>query len=231
MNRTGKWAKRAVWLTLAAVLSFGCSPLTSIAFLLHKDDKVPAKYPLRHKDEKDAPKKEAITVAILTSQQGAGGDPEFARVDQQLARDLAKLLPEFARPTKQKIEVVPPSKMDQFKLSNRNWRSMRASEIGKKLGADFVLDIALSRISIYQPGSANQIYEGRAEVSVDVYDVSDAGEPIHHYIHNFLYPKAGFRDATTIPAGQFRMEYVGQLAKELALYHVEHPPSTGIAEQ
>jgi hypothetical protein len=229
MNRTGKWAKRAVWLTLAAVLSFGCSPLTTIAFLLHKDDKLPAEYPLRPKD-KDAPKKETITVAILSSQQGTGGDPEFARVDRQLAGELAKTLPEFAKPTKQKIEVVPPSKVDQFKSNNRNWRAMRASEIGKKLGADFVLDIALTGITIYQPGSANQIYEGRAEVSVDVYDVNDTtGEPTH-YIHPFVYPKTGFRDATSVPPSRFRMEYVSQLARELALKHVEHPPSTGIAE-
>src|SRR5262245_48718323 len=127
MNRTGKWAKRAVWLTLAAVLSFGCSPLTTIAFLLHKDDKVPAKYPLRPKD-KDAPKKETITVAILTSQQGSVGDPEFAQVSQHLSRELAKVLPEYAKPTKQKIEVVAPSKVDQFKANNRNWRAMRAAE-------------------------------------------------------------------------------------------------------
>jgi hypothetical protein len=230
MNRTGKWAKRAVWLTLAAVLSFGCSPLTTIAFLLHKDDKAPAEYPLRPKD-KDAPKKETITVAILTCQQGSVGDPEFARVDQPLARELAKVLPEYSKSTKQKIEVVAPSKVDQFKANNRNWRAMRASEIGKKLGADFVLDITLSAIVVYQPGSANQIYEGRAEVNVDVYDVNDAtGEPTH-YVHPFLYPKAGFRDATSVPPSRFKMEYVSQLARELALKHVEHPPSTGIAEQ
>lgn len=229
MNRTGKWAKRAVWLTLAAVLSFGCSPLTTIAFLLHKDDKLPAEYPLKSKD-KDAPKKEKVTVAILTMQHGNGGSLEFAQADRQLASELAKVLPEFAKPTKQQIEVVPPSKVDQFKATNRNWRSMRASEIGKKLGADFVLDISLSNIVIYQPGSANQIYEGRAEVSVDVHDVTDTtGEPMH-YIHPFVYPKTGFRDATSVPLSSFRLQYVGQLARELALKHVEHPPSSGIAE-
>ena len=102
---------------------------------------------------------------------------------------------------------------------------------GRFTKADFILDVALSKIAIYQPGSANQIYEGRAEVSVDLYEVADTTGESTHYIHNFVYPKAGFRDATAIPPSQFRMEYVSQLAKELALYHVEHPPSTGIAEQ
>jgi hypothetical protein len=230
MNRTGKWAKRAVWLTLAAVLSFGCSPLTTIAFLLHKDDKVPAQVPLKPKD-KEAAKKETVTVAVLVSQQGSVADPEFARIDQQLAREMAKLMPEYAKPTKQKIEVVAPSKVDQFKIANRNWRTMKAAEIGKKLGADFVLDVTLGGISIYQPNSANQIYEGRAAVSVDVHDVTDPAAEPNHYEHPFTYPKSRFRAADELPLSRFRTEFVGTLAKELVLKHVEHPPTSGIAEQ
>ena len=230
MSRTGKCAKWAVWLTLAAVFSFGCSPLTTIAFLLHKDDKLPAEVPLKSKD-KDAPKKETITVAILASQQGSVADPEFARVDQQLSRELAKILPEYAKPMKQKIEVVTPTKVDQFKVANRNWRTMKAGEIGKKLGADFVLDMSLSGITIFQPNSANQIYEGRAVASVDVYDVSDPAAEPTHYEHHFTHPKTGFIAVDERPVSRFRTEFVAKLAKELALKHVEHPPSTGIAEQ
>lgn len=230
MSRTGKCAKWAVWLTLAAVFSFGCSPLTTIAFLLHKDDKVPAEVPLKPKD-KDAPKKESITVAVLVSQQGSVADSEFARVDQQVSREIARILPEYAKPTKQKIDVVSPTKVDQFKIANRSWRTMKASEIGKKLGADFVLDVTLSGINIYQPNSINKLYEGRASVSVDVYDVTDtAGEPTH-YDHQFTYPKrTRFTEVEELPLPRFREGFVKDLAKELALKHVEHPPTSGIAE-
>jgi hypothetical protein len=229
MNGTGKWARRAVWATLVAVMTIGCSPLTSIAFLLHKDERMPAEYPLKPKENKDGPKKDEVTVAVLVSPQPGAATVEFAGAERELASLMAKMMPEMAKAGKQKVAVVPPSKVDTFKIHNPNWRAMRASEIGKKLGADFVLDITLGAINVYQPGSARHLYEGRVAVSVEVYDTTDPTAEPQHYVHPFAYPKTGFKDATEVPLSRFRMLFLQNLAQDLCLKHVDHPPSTGIA--
>ena len=42
MDATGKWAKRSVWLTLAAVIAIGCNPITLPFVLLRTEAKLPA---------------------------------------------------------------------------------------------------------------------------------------------------------------------------------------------
>ena len=231
MNGTAKWARRAVWATLAAVLTVGCSPLTTIGFLLHRNERVPAEVPLKPKEAADGSKKEEVTVALLVSPQPGSASVEFAGAERELASMMAKMLPEMAKGGKQKVAVVPPSKVDTFKMHNPNWRTIRAAEIGKKLGADFVLDITLGPVSVYQPGSLKNLYQGKTEVSVEVYDVADPVAEPQHYVHPFSYPKTGFKDATEVPIGQFRMEFLTRLSRELCLKHVEHAPSIGIADE
>ena len=78
--------------------------------------------------------------------------------------------------------------------------------IKKKLGVDYVMEVTLSGIQIYQPRSNNQIYEGRADVDVSVYDV-DKGKvaPLHNYIHAYTYPKGMVRSVDSIPnVSQFK---------------------------
>ena len=68
MTRTYRWARRAVWGTLAVVLTIGCNPLTTIAFLTHRDTPTPARCPLTFKegpkkDKEEAKNKEAAATA------------------------------------------------------------------------------------------------------------------------------------------------------------------------
>jgi hypothetical protein len=231
MTRTYRWARRAVWGTLAVVLTIGCNPLTTIAFLTYRDTKVPAKVPLTFKD---GPKKnkDEVVVALFVSQ-GTGQSYDFAGAQDALATELARVLPEMAKENKQKLTVVPPAQVNKFKMKNPNWKYMHPTEWGKQLGADFVLAIHLDNMSLYQPGSQNSFFEGRADVTVDTYDVDLGTEegPKYTYTHGFAYPKTGFRDATTKPVSAFRREFIENLAVEIARYHVDHKPSSGIAER
>jgi hypothetical protein len=230
-SRTYRWARRAVWGTLAVVFAFGCNPLTTIAFLTHKDVKVPAAYPLCYKEgpKKD---KEEVVVALFVSQ-GTGQSLEFAGADGALASEISKHLPEMAKEAKQeqKITVLPSAKVNKFKMQNPSWKLMHPAERGKQLGADFVMVVQLERMTMYQPGSQQAFYEGRADVEVSVYDVDDGQvEAKHSYTHGFCYPKTGFRDAASMPVSAFRRGFLETLAVELCRYHVEHKPSSGIAE-
>ncbi len=230
-NRVGRWARRAVWGTLAVVMTVGCNPLTTIAFLTHRDTKVPAESPLTFKE---GPKKnkDEIVVALFVSQ-GTGQSYDFAGAQDSLATELAKILPEMAKENKQKLVVVAPAQVNKFKIKNPNWKYMHPNEWGKQLGADFVLNIHLDNMNLFQPGSQNSFYEGRADATVDTYDVDqdpDEG-PKHTYVHGFAYPKTGFRDASSKPVSAFRREFLENLAVELSRKHVDHKPSSGIAER
>ncbi len=231
MNKTYRWARRAVWGTLFVVCTIGCNPLTTIAFLTHKDVKIPAEFPLTYK-EGPKKEKEEIVVALFVSQ-GTGQSYEFAGADSALANEIIKRLPEMVKETKQKqkLTVLTAAQVNKFKMKNPNWKLMHPAERGKQLGADFVLVIDLEKMSLFQPGSQNSFYEGRADATVDMYDVDEGpGEPKHTYSQGFAFPKTGFRDASTKPVSAFRREFLENLAVELCRRHVEYKPSSGIAD-
>jgi hypothetical protein len=229
-NRTFRWARRAIWGTLAVVLTIGCNPLATIGFLTYKDPVEPAKYPLV---SKEGPKKdkEEITVALFVKQ-ASGLSFEFAGADGTIAAEMARKIPELAKENKhkQKVVVIPTAQVNKFKMNNPTWKDMHPSAWGKALNVDYVLDIHLDKLRLYQPGSLNALYEGHGEVSVFMYDVAEGVAEPKYYVHDFHHPKTGVRDATAIPLGAFKKEYLERLAVELAQYHVDHKISSGIAE-
>ncbi|MCS7021940.1 MAG: hypothetical protein NZU63_08950 [Gemmataceae bacterium] len=226
MNRAYRWWRIGTWSALGIIAALGCNPLATIAFLTHRDVPVPARYPLF---PKDGPKKDKVVVAIFVNP-GVSLGYEFAGAEDVVASELAKKMPEMAKENKKNLEVVPPAKVNEFKRKNPNWKNgMSPIAWGKALGADYVLDIHLMKMSLFQPGSQNQLYEGRAEVHVFLYDVNAGGAP-EHYVHPFAFPKTGFRDASSIPVGTFRKAFLERLAVEIAQYHLDYRADSGIAE-
>ena len=229
MKATAKWGRRVVWGTLAAVIATGCNPLTMAAFIFNRDTKLPAEYPFLTKEEKKESKKEEVTVAVF-AKFNPGAMHEFAGSDRELAAMLTKRLNADAKLNKEKVTVISPADVDKFKIRNPNWTNMHPSAWAKKLGVDFVLDIHVGSIGVYQPGSGNLVYEGRAEVSVDVYDATKPdAEPKHKYIHPYTFPKTGMIASSDVPPSKFKMMFLEKLASELALKHIDHKPSEGIA--
>jgi hypothetical protein len=235
MNRTsvGKWARRAVWGALVAVAGIGCSPLNVIGFMFARDDKMPAPHPLTF--AKDGPKKDKDEVVVVLLPQMASGFPaQFATADRDLADKLSRLLPELAKENKdkRKLRVISPTQVDKFKMSNPTWKQMSAAQIGQKLGADFVLEIWLDKMRLYQPNSANNIYEGKAEVQVQIYEIgADDGELKDKYDLPFAYPpNGGVRDASVMSEGKFKMLFMENLASEIARQHIDCKPSNAIAD-
>lgn len=231
MARTvaGRWWKRGVWAALAVVGTIGCNPLSTIAFLTHRDEPVPAPYRLRPAEGEKADKEKEIKVLVLC-EHATGVTFEFAGADRELAGMMAKRLPELAKENKDKLAVVPAAELDKFKMKNPDWRGMRPARIGKALGADYVLDVNVGNVNVYQPGSGRKIYEGRAEVEVEVYDTTApaADGPLHHYTHPYLYPKSGMKVVEDVPLNRFKQEFLERLALELARKHVDYKQAATI---
>ncbi len=230
----GKWARRAVWGALLAVLTIGCSPLSVIGFMFGRDEKVQAPYPLTLDKEAMKKKDKDEVVVLLLTQLAPGTSREFATADRELASKLAQRLPEQAKESskdkKLKMRVISPSQVDKFKMANPQWKAMSAATIGEKLGADFVLDIYLDKMRLYQPNSLNQIYQGGAEVTVNIYKVGTENGECKNYQLPFAYPKTGIRDPGAIGETQFRTMYLDNLTAEIIRYHVDSAPSSGIAD-
>jgi hypothetical protein len=172
--------------------------------------------------------KEAVVALFVSSV--PENDSICKVVEGKLASDIAKKLPQMAQECGQKLAVIEPSKVNTFKVKNPNWNKMHGSERGRMLEVDFVLDIHVDKMSLYQPGT--EFYDGRADVTVDVYDV-DAGptQSLYHYVIPFKYPRSHVLDATTIPVNRFKKDFLERLAIEICNKHVEHKVSSGIAEE
>ncbi len=231
-SRAGKWVRRVMWGSLLAITAIGCNPLNLAAFIFAREDKVPAPYPLTF--DKDGPKKdkEEIVVALLP-QVAPGSGPQFAATASELSDKLARVMPELAKENKdkRKVRVLSQTQVDKFKMTHPTWKQMGAGEIGQKLGADFVLEIWLDKMRLYQAGTGNSIYEGRAEVFVGVYEIGkDGGELKDKYTHAFSYPKGMVRSADNLPESTFKNQFIENLAAEIARMHVDHKPSNSIAD-
>ena len=69
--------------------------------------------------------------------------------------------------------MVSASKVDEFKNRHADWRTMPLDEIGSHFNADYVIDLEINKLSLYEVGSYNQIYRGRTEISINLCDVKN----------------------------------------------------------
>lgn len=234
MTTTGKWARRLVWGTFITVFGLGCNPLSTIAFLTHRDEKLPPTYPMPPKDDEATGKKKDVVKVAVFCHFAHAMPPEFATADRDLAAMMARKCPDLVRAAepKVKLEIINPSEVETFKRSNPNWKTMHPSAWGKKLNVDYVMEVTLAGMQLYQPHSNNMIYEGRADVTVDVYDVEKGNAaPLHNYPHAFRYPKGMLRDVDSGRGQtQFKQQYLDNLAIEIMLNHIEHKQNVGIAD-
>ena len=69
------------------------------------------------------------------------------------------------------VRVVEPSRVIKYQDQNVHWESMEKAKIGKDLGADFVLHLAIVEFSTLEPGSMT-LYRGRITAEPSIYDVA-----------------------------------------------------------
>jgi len=197
---------------LAAFAAMGCNPAT-LYFLMRGDDKVQPNIPLPAKDGK-----KEVTVAIL-----ANGSPslsyDFAGAERELVALAAQQMMTETKEDKHPIRVIEQGKVDKFKAANPNWKTLSGGAVGKQLGADYVIDLTLTSMSMYQPEYGQEFFQGRASLQVVVYDTATPDKPLRDYVHNSMEePKSTAADS---PAG-YRRSFVAKVAQEVAYRHIPH---------
>jgi hypothetical protein len=211
-------------LLLTSVLGLGCNVLALPFFLFGPEPTVPPEMrPLAAK-EKDR----KIRVVILTTANSLETRPELSGFDRELTRKLTQHLLENSKNNQEKVAVVPPIKVDQFKADTPNWRSLDFKEdIGRHFDADYVIVLEINSVTLFQSGSGNTLYRGKANINVSLINVFDPDEATEtkSFVKEFPTENKGEIAVGDIPANQFREQFIDFVAKHLAWYFTAHPTS------
>jgi hypothetical protein len=206
-----------------ALAGFGCNLLSFPFFLMSgMDPKHEPKCKLASDD-----KHKDVRVLILASA-GLETRPEFLRVDRELGTLLARQMEQAFKDNKENVTVIMPTRVEKYKDEHPQWRAMDAAEIGKHFDADYVINLEIESLSLYEPGSGNQLYRGKAKIDVRVMDVSKPPDDEPKYKETFIcdYPKTkGPIPVSDSDAQQFRQMFITQVAKELSWRFTAHPTS------
>lgn len=200
-------------LALAVAAGAGCTP-AALSILTSGDQKKPPEHPLPVKGDK-----KEVTVAVLPSADpGVGG--EFIGVERELARLLGKKLAEGTKDAKKvkPIKVIELSKVEKYTSDHPMWQVSSAGKVGQALGADYLLDMRVNSISMYDPAMSREAYVGQATITVAVYDSDDPDRPMMEYVHPSHQPAKD----TNVPPSQYRQLFLDRLATELSWRHVPH---------
>ncbi len=217
-----RWALAAVAAGLAGV-AVGCGDMGALAYFLSPEQALPAR--LKHLPSED-PKKEPPRVVILTYS-GVDMRPEFIHADRQLSEMLAQNLRQLAEVYKQRITIIPPRKVEEFKNSNPNWRGMDTAEIGRRyFNADYVIYLELRSLSLYEPGNST-LYRGRANLLVSLVDVNNPDESGLREDYECIYPSTQGPIPVDIDVQPMRFchDFLGHIARQLSWRFSNYPRS------
>jgi hypothetical protein len=206
-------------LIAAAVACFGCNMLSLPFFLMTgMDPKHEPKCRLST-DDKD----QEVKVLVLASK-SLETRPEFLRVDRELASLMVRQLQQAYKENKENVTLIPAPKVEKYKDEHPNWRAMDVREIGRHFKADYVINLEINSLSMYEKGSANTLYRGHADVSIKVVDVRKGeDEPIYDEEYTCEFPRTrGPISVDDNSAQQFRQLFLGQVARELSWRFTAH---------
>jgi hypothetical protein len=216
-----RWFLPALAVGLVGLVT-GCGDFGSLAYFLTPEQRLPAK--MKHLACNDKKKKEP-RVLILTYA-GLDTRAEFIHADRQLSEFLARDLRKLAEPKEERITIVPPRKVEEFKNANPKWREMEVAQIGRRFGADYVIYLEINSLSLYEAGSGNTLYRGRANFLVSLVDVNKPDDTPMQENYACTFPS----DARgPVSAGldtqpmQFRQAFLTHVARQLSLYFSDYP--------
>jgi hypothetical protein len=141
---------------------------------------------------------------------------DFSAIDHELAKYLSFRL------VQHKIKAAKPDLVRAWLDENAdNWDE--PSEIGKALGVKYVIYIDLSSFNLWEENSHN-LYRGRAEAVVSVFEMDDDGEGHKIYSKEITsqYPTVAPRASTEVPYATFKQQYLSRLSEEIGRLFYEH---------
>jgi hypothetical protein len=213
-------------LVLAAALASACNLPAMIYFMVPHGD--PREKPELLALEQKEKGKEAKVVILAYS--GIETRPEFITADRDLVALLTQQLQQNFKEDNKKVKIVPPAKVQEFKNNHPDWQT-DLTRVGKHFGADYVISVEIGSLTMYETGSQDTLYYGRASMEVSVLDMSKPDESPSPMLFTCEYPKSRGPipvDGST-PVRGFYMAFMKHIAKHLSWYFVPHEIEQDIA--
>jgi hypothetical protein len=203
---------------LMAFAGMGCTPATLWFLAGGADKKEPPPMPMSSKDGK-----KEITVAILTTA-APGLSVDCAGVERELAVLIGQRMTDETKEDRRPIRVVDQAKIQRARnKAGGNWQEPAA--LGKQVGADYVLDITLTSMSMMPAEYGGEMYQGRGSLNVAVYDTTQPGKKLYDYVQTSSAP---IQSTGAVNAAGYRQTFVKQMASDIAFRHVPHSPTRGL---
>jgi hypothetical protein len=215
-----RWRLRLIAGTMVlAIAGVGCNPFNLAYFLTGgPESKVDPDFRL-------ATKEHEVTVLIL-AYSTADVQTDQVGVDRQLGTMVARQLQDRCQVNKEKVRIVPIHQVEKFKADHPGWKSMGAVEMGKHFDADFVIDLELVRLGLYEAGSHRSLYRGSSKIDVAVLDVRKPLDgPVLKKSISVEYPKSRgpIPVADDNNTDKFRDLFVNRIATEICWLFTTHP--------
>jgi hypothetical protein len=174
-------------------------------------------------------KKEMKVVVLAYSAMAA--QAEFVTAERELSGLICRQLRQACQLSDQKIVIVPPNKVQEFKNNNPDWHHMKLQDIGRRFGSDYVIFLDIESLSLYERGSSNQLFRGRAEISVTLVNMHDADDdPLERHF-SCAYPETrGPIPVDDQNAREFYMSFLNYMAKHITWYFVPHATADTVCE-
>ena len=150
---------------------------------------------------------------------------ELNYANSTVGRDLVQQMSKLLQERVPKIKVVDAQKVNKW-CDENTWEEY--VEVGKALKADVVIGVELEKFSIYQ---AQTLYQGKANAMVRVYDCKDGGKVVFEKIlPQTVYPPNAFIQTSDVQESEFRREFVGVLADQIARHFYSHDPYADLGQ-
>jgi hypothetical protein len=214
-----RWRWRLVALLLLAIVgSIGCNPAMLAFFLMPQDPKCPPDFSLT--ESKKDPK-----VVIVASHGGSDTlTTDLFNADRMLAEQLTIELQKRYKENGDRVKIEAPYKVQEYKARHADWDLKTPVEVGKHFGADYVINLEITRLSLCDPQKHLDMYFWQAEIHVTVTDVNGPKEQGPVFTKNYVtsFPETGPVVADCTLAA-FRARFIQQMARDLSCMFASHP--------
>jgi hypothetical protein len=222
MTRLNRQMCSAALLLWAAVTT-GCSP-SSFYFFLPEDRCDPELHRLTTADQK-----KEVRVVILTYSNKLETRPELMGAERDLAQAFAAKLREGCETNNERVVIVNPRKVEEFKSAHPGWSEADLNEVGRHFKAEYVIYLEINRLSLFNKADMNTQYKGHTEISVSLVDVEkpDNGPERKEFVCSYPSDAKAIPVDADNPISQFREAFFAHIAKKLSWYFTEHLPREG----
>jgi hypothetical protein len=216
--------RRALFLglALAAASCCGCDAATLAYFLSPETKEDPELAKVVNPD-----KKKVSRILILPYLGVEQMETEFIQADRELANLLSKQFSTICEANGDKVTVVSPYKVEEYKSKHSAWRDENPAAIGRQFGADYVVVVEIHSMGLYEQSSARLVYRGRMNLSVVLVDVKHPDNDPQASELNSVFPseaKVEMADAD-LPVSLFRTKFLTHVAKQIAYKFLSHQKS------